>query len=170
MRPYYSINTDGTSSTNLQLFALLQARRYWNELAVNYLQDKEATKDLIERCVFIVATLGMSVSQLLGQNDPAPPAGRVASPRAIWRRFVAQHGVTEVGTDEFDKFIDIYDACRHFGVSPDGLGHARLEALDFEATGRWYQVAHRIWLAVIKALRADPRNVIEEIDIEGLEA
>ncbi|ESY83191.1 hypothetical protein X740_03020 [Mesorhizobium sp. LNHC221B00] len=170
MRPYYSINTDGTSSTNLQLYALLQARRYWDELAVNYLQDREATTDLIERCVFIVATLGLSVSQLLGQNDPAPPVGRVASPRAIWKRFVVQHHITEVGTDEFDKFIDIYDACRHFGVSPDGLGHARLELLDFEATRRWYEVACRIWLAVIKALRSDPENFIEEIDIEGFKA
>ncbi|RUW59556.1 hypothetical protein [Mesorhizobium sp. M7A.F.Ca.US.008.03.1.1] len=170
MRPYYSINTDGTSSTNLQLYALLQARRYWNELSANYLQDKEATEHLVERCVFIVATLGLSVSQLLGQNDPAPPAGNIASPRAIWKRFVIQHGVTDVSTDEFEKFIDTYDACRHFGVSSDGLGHAKLEPLDFEATRRWYEVAYRIWLAVIKALRADPQNFIEEIDVEGFKA
>ncbi|TRC71581.1 hypothetical protein FJV80_33230 [Mesorhizobium sp. WSM4310] len=170
MRPYYSLNTDGTSSTNLQLYALKQAQHHWNELSANYLQDKEATKDLVERCVFIVATLGLSVSQLLGQNDPAPPVGRIASPRAIWKRFVAQHSLTVISTDEFDKFIDIYDACRHFGVSPDGLGYARLEPLDFEATRGWYELAHRIWSAVIKALRADPQNVIEEIDIEGFKA
>ncbi|MEI9406897.1 hypothetical protein [Mesorhizobium argentiipisi] len=170
MRPYYSINTDGTASTNLQLYALRQARRYWNELAANYLQDKEATENLVERCVFIVATLGLSVSQLLGQNDPAPLAGRVASPKVIWRRFVVQHGVTDLSADEFDKFIDIYDAGRHFGVSPDGVGHSRLESLDFEATHRWYETAHRIWLAVINALRADPHNVIELIDVDGFKA
>ena len=167
MRPYYSINTDGTSSTNLQLYALKQARHYWNKLTIDYLQEKEATQDLVERCVFIVATLGLSVSQLLGQNDPAPPGGAIASTRVIWKRFVARYGVTDVTADEFDKFISIYDACRHFGVSPDGVGHVRLESLDFEATHRWYEVAHRIWLTVIKALRADPQNFIEPIDIEG---
>ncbi|MBZ9740416.1 MULTISPECIES: hypothetical protein [unclassified Mesorhizobium] len=170
MRPYYSINTDGTSSTNLQLYALRQARRHWNELAADYLQDKETTKDLVERCVFTIATLGLSVSQLLGQNDPAPLAGKVASPRVIWKRFIAHHGVTGVSADEFDKFIDIYDGCRHFGLSPDGFGHTRLESLDFEATRGWYEVAHRIWLAVIKALLADPQNLIEDMDIEGFKA
>ncbi|MBZ9974385.1 MULTISPECIES: hypothetical protein [unclassified Mesorhizobium] len=163
------MNTDGSCSTNLQLYALLQAKRYWNVLAADYLRDKQDTNDLVERCVFIVATLGLSVSQLLGQNDPAPTIGKIASPRSIWKRFVAKHGVTDVSTDEFEKFMEIYDACRHFGVSPDGLGHSRLEQLDFETTRRWYNVAHLIWLAVIKALRADPQNVIDVIEVDGFE-
>ncbi|TIV98315.1 MAG: hypothetical protein E5V85_11720 [Mesorhizobium sp.] len=171
MRTYYSINTDGTCSTNLQLYSLLQAKHYWKALAKDYRQHKEATGHLTERCVFIVATFGLSVSQLLGQNDPAPKARGVDTPKEIWKRFVDQHGVTEVSTDEFDKFIDIYNACRHFGVSADGVGHDRLEPLDFDATRQWYEVVLRIWVAVMKALRvADPWNVTEDVDVASLKA
>lgn len=170
MRTYYSINTDGTCSSNLQLYSLLQAKRYWNALARDYRRHKEATGYLTERCVFIVATLGLSVSQLLGQNDPSPKS-RVATPTEIWKRFVAQHRVTDVSTDEFEQFIDAYNACRHFGVSSGGTGHSRLEQLDFDATRGWYELTLRIWVAVMKALRvADPCNVIEDVNVASLKA
>ncbi|TGQ12131.1 MULTISPECIES: hypothetical protein [unclassified Mesorhizobium] len=167
MRKYYEVSTDGIY-TNLQLYSLVQAQRYWNGLVADHLERKDATEDLIERCVFIVATLGLSISQLLGQNDPAPRAGRIAAPKDIWRRFASRHNVVDVSTVEFDQFIDIYDACRHFGVSPDDFAHARLEPLDLDATRRWYELAHRVWFEVMKALRADPQNVIEEVDIDSL--
>ncbi|RWH67069.1 hypothetical protein [Mesorhizobium sp.] len=167
MRKYYEVSTDGIY-TNLQLYTLVQAQRYWNALVADHLEQKDATEDLVERCVFIVAILGLSVSQLLGQNDPTPKERKIASPKDIWRRFASHHNVMEVSTIEFDQFIDVYDACRHFGVSPDGFAHARLEPLDIEATRRWYEVAHRVWMAVMKALRSDLQNVIEQLDLDSL--
>lgn len=170
MRTYFSINTDGIYSTNLQLYSLLQAKRYWKALARDYRRHNQATGHLTERCVFIVATLGLSVSQLLGQNDPAPRS-RVATPSEIWKRFVDQHGVTDVSTGEFDKLIDVYNACRHFGISSGDAGHARLEPLDFDATRKWYELTLRIWVAVMKALRvADPWNVTEDVNVASLRA
>jgi hypothetical protein len=82
MRKYYEVSTDGIY-TNLQLYTLVQAQRYWNALVADHLEQKDATEDLVERCVFIVAILGLSVSQLLGQNDPTPKERKIASPKDI---------------------------------------------------------------------------------------
>mgnify|MGYP007053801879 CR=1 FL=1 len=77
MRRYYFIDSSGEDA-NLQLYSLKQAKLQWAAL-----QDDLSVSDQIEhfheKCVFIICTIGLSVSQLLGQNNPAP-TDRVPSP------------------------------------------------------------------------------------------
>lgn len=54
-------------SSNLQLFSLQQAFRYWNELQES--KTSITAYEIKERLVFIIVRAGTSLSQLLGQNS-----------------------------------------------------------------------------------------------------
>lgn len=69
-RRYYFIDSSGPD-TNLQLYSLIQAKQHWSALKKD-LEKSEEVEQFHERCVFIICTIGLSVSQLLGQNVPNP--------------------------------------------------------------------------------------------------
>jgi len=73
MRYYCHLAADGVDSTNLQLYALEQAARCWNELAEDQVRYPSA-EDIpyyTERLAFILSCFGLSLTQLLGQNVPS---------------------------------------------------------------------------------------------------
>ena len=77
----YLDSNHAIDSTNLQLYSLKQAARCWNELSSDFSKYKESEiKDLQERLVFIVNCLGLSVSQLLGQNWPSENSDKMDCP------------------------------------------------------------------------------------------
>jgi hypothetical protein len=98
MRTYYSLDSTG-EHTNLQLYALRHARRLWEELMIDYARDRETTENLHERCVLIVATLGLSIAQLLGQNATSV-GSRVQMPVQIFSDFVDVHKMCEFELQE----------------------------------------------------------------------
>jgi hypothetical protein len=91
IRKYYHLDSDG-EDTNLQLFALRQARIYWQSLQEDHAKLGMDTPALVERSVFVLASLGLSISQLLGQNNPNP-TDRVPSPTALFKSIVDAHGL-----------------------------------------------------------------------------
>ena len=68
--------------TNLQLYSLMKAADAWNEL-LNGVTDTglNGVNYLRERLTFIVSCLGLSLSQLMGQNCPSPEQGEDRSAR-----------------------------------------------------------------------------------------
>ena len=67
MAYYYHLDSTG-EYTNVQLYSLRQAKRYWRKIQKDYQKYGEHTENLKERCVFVLATLGLSISQLLGRK------------------------------------------------------------------------------------------------------
>src|SRR5208337_1741590 len=100
-----------THSSNLQLFSLRQAHRYWDEL-----QGRKATltpHQVKEYLVFVVVCAGTSISQLLGQNAVHSGTGNnVDSPKLLFCRVFGEGHSKEL---DFKTFIKLYDDCRHFG-------------------------------------------------------
>ena len=65
--PYCEIDSTGAAATNLQLYSLHQAYKYWKKLEAGH---SELTKEeLREQAVLICSLLGTSLCQLLGQNE-----------------------------------------------------------------------------------------------------
>ena len=161
---YYHLDSGG-AFTNLQLYCLRQAHRAWDELEADYQLDEEHTNQLRERCVFAVATLGLSISQLLGQNNPKPEAG-VPAPAKLLRSFVNAHGLDPKLATEFARFQYFYDGCRHFGKSTSGIGHRRVDDLTFGAARECFDVGNRIWRAVLEVFGKVPGSDFADLDLD----
>jgi len=166
MSYYYYLNSDGPD-TNLQLYSLHQAKRYWRDLRFDYLHDGDKTADLKERCVFVVAVMGLSISQLLGQN-PVELSGRVDFPVPLFERLVDHHGLDSQLKQDFQKFNTYYNACRHFGRTVDGSGYERIDSLDYKLTEWLYNFGVRVWMTVIQIYAKDEGIEFEEFVIEEL--
>jgi hypothetical protein len=148
--PYYIRESYGIG-TNLQLYSLRQAWRCW--------QDLTSQKDLVgegkirERCVVIVDLLGLSLSQLLGQNTPHT-SPRIPAPRKLLPVFLDQTTIPEAQKNSlitrFNDFLNTYDDCRHFGIPK----HEKLNNLDLKATESFFNLAIQIWDMVIEHFRA----------------
>ncbi len=67
--------------TNLQLYSLKKAADGWNEL-LDAVEESgvEQVNHLTERLAFILSCLGLSLSQLIGQNCPSPDKERMDQP------------------------------------------------------------------------------------------
>lgn len=166
MHRYYFIDSSG-EDTNLQLYSLKQAKLHWLALEGDLAQGDEV-EHFHERCVFIICTMGLSVSQLLGQNNPTP-SDRVPSPAKIFGSFIEEYQLDPVLKDQFQDFIDTYDHCRHFGLTSDGGRHWQVSQVTFEKTRRLYEFGLRVWASVIDVYRRDPKNELDELDLAEVE-
>lgn len=130
--------------TNLQLHALRVAWRLLNDLKSK--QDPLREGRIKERCVVIVDLLGLSLSQLLGQNYGGD-ATDLDAPRKLFESFLAKAGANasvRVPPNlkvRFDKFWGFYDDCRHFGASK----HGEVDQLTLESTDAFMDPAIEIW-------------------------
>lgn len=165
MAHYYHLTSDGPD-TNLQLYSLRQAGKYWNDL-VDETSTGAYAEDFHERCVFVVCTIGLSVSQLLGQNVPVPDK-RVPSPEKIFQVLSEKHGFDPCLTVDFKRFIDRYDQCRHFGLTDDGVRHDEVSQVTFDETKWIYEFGLKVWDIVVDAYRRDPASQLDEFDIEDI--
>lgn len=162
MRRYYFIDSTG-EDTNLQLYSLKQAKLQWAAL-----QDDLSTGDEVdhfhERCVFLICTIGLSVSQLLGQNNPEP-SKRVPAPKSIFDSLVERHGLDPALKIRFEEFIDTYDHCRHFGLTNDDSRHWQVRQVTLDKTRKVYETGLLVWNTVISIFRRDPENELDELDL-----
>lgn len=78
----YIDSPPGVGKTNLQLYSLQQAANSWNE-AVEMESDPTA-EHVTERLAFMLSRLGLSLSQLLGQNYSFPEKQKWIRPAAYW--------------------------------------------------------------------------------------
>lgn len=156
---YYSLNSSG-SEINLQLFALRQAIYFWRALKFEVEEKAEDEVDFYrERCVVIVDLLGLSVSQLLGQNnvdDPPRKGDRIPSPGHLWKRFVENtpaSGELRPRGNDVTQFFNAYDRIRHFGTSDGDWVYDEINQLDFPTTTRHLRTAAAIWRSIVAARR-----------------
>lgn len=166
MHRYYFIDSSG-EDTNLQLYSLKQAKLQWADLQRD-LSDGGDVDHFHERCVFVICTIGLSVSQLLGQNNPAP-SKRVPAPKDIFSSFVDTHGLDPELKTKFGEFIDSYDQCRHFGLTSDGARHWQVSQVTLTRTQELYDFGLLVWDTVIGVFRRDPQNHLDELDLSAVQ-
>lgn len=159
------------SKTNLQLFSLGQAcdlltklKKFVDETA-DALEEGEREAKVLEVCVFIVTCLGLSITQLLGQNWRGGEP-KVPHTKCLLKLFLQETNVIDEGNKAdleraFSDFIDTYDDCRHFGAPK----HDRVATLDLRSTEQYMLLVKDIWNLVIRDRSRDDRELeIESID------
>jgi hypothetical protein len=143
--PYYYRSSPGIG-TNLQFYSLRQAWRCWRDLSSQ--KDKLGEGKIRERCVLTVVLLGLSLSQLLGQNTPLT-SGSILPPIKLLSLFLNQTDISDTKKESlnsrFREFMNAYDACRHFGPSK----YQKIENLDLKATESFFNLTIEIWDIVI---------------------
>lgn len=155
--PYYVRESWGIG-TNLQLHSLRLAWKLWIDLQSK--KDSLSKSRIRERCVVIVDILGLSLSQLLGQNV-AIPSKRVPPPKELLSSFLNQTSLPNQQKNSvikrFNQFLDFYDDCRHFGAPK----HVRIDRLSFQDTEAFLNLAIEIWDLVINHFRAGRKGSLQ---------
>ena len=167
MAHYYRVDSSG-EHTNLQLYSFKQARKYWKKLECDYAQLGQDTVDLRERCVFVLATLGLSISQLLGQNNPNVRK-TVPFPMRVFKAFVDKHGLDPSLTAEFQNFNNLYNECRHFGMTTEGKTYDTIDRLGYQDTKEAYDFGLKVWQTVIGVYRKREHSDLEELHLDELD-
>jgi len=170
--PYYYRESWGVG-TNLQLHAMRQAWRLWQELKEK--KDNLGESRIRERCVIIIALLGLSLSQLLGQNFSPSSKDRIPSLRDLWGDFLKKTELTDESIKHIDSrfqdFLNSYDACRHFGASK----HERIDKLTYEAICGFVELSINIWDIILDHFKSKNnaainfrsiRDILDENDDE----
>jgi hypothetical protein len=167
MRHYCHLASDGdVDTTNLHLYSLQQAARCWNDLARDRVELlPEWVPYYQERLAFILSCLGLSLTQLLGQNVPSLEKKRMARPGELLTAILAHAAVDEVTKAKFKStfgdFLSVYDAVRHFGNSGHGEKYRKLEELTIEQLDRFRQMTIEIWDVVIAMYRTDKDSAVD---------
>ncbi|MAS92652.1 MAG: hypothetical protein CMO55_05590 [Verrucomicrobiales bacterium] len=161
MAIYYHLSTSG-EDTNLQLYSYREAKRGWDSLYREYEKYGDEADDLKERCVFVLATLGLSISQLLGQNNP-DVGERVPYPRNIFFNLVDTHQLDPRLKEKYNRFNYFYNGCRHFGVTLNDSAHNKIDELTFKVASECFEFGLEIWRIVINIYAADPENDLSEL-------
>lgn len=151
--------------TNLQLCALREAWRLWKELEANQAQTQQYHPNRArEQCVVIINLLGLSVSQLLGQNAGLKKEDSVWGPSKLLEKVLDRLSVGKVLRDrltaEFGKFIEDYDGCRHFGPQK----HDRVTRITLESTRMHLDLCLEIWDTICVHHSADFEGIREVVD------
>lgn len=143
--PYYFRTSPGIGS-NLQIYSLRQAWRCWQNLSSK--KDRLDEGKIRERCVLTVVLLGLSLSQLLGQNTPLNSKS-IPPPSKLLPGFLDKTAISDTQKKSlltrFDNFMDVCNDCRHFGPPK----HQKLNNLDFKATESFVNLTIEIWDIVL---------------------
>lgn len=164
---YYHLDSSG-EDTNLQLYSLKQAMIYWGELERDLAQYGDSVANVRERCVFVLANLGLSISQLLGQNNPRP-TDSVPYPRDLVAAFIDAHELDPEIKNKFERFNYFYNGCRHFGLTTTGKGYDRVDQLTISIARECYEFGLELWRTVISVFRQDPDSDLDEFDLGRLD-
>jgi len=111
--------------------------------------------------VVVIDLLGLSLSQLLGQNLSSSSEQRVPFLRDLWGRFMDVARIPKECKarldNKFKEFMPLYDACRHFGISK----HEKIDSLTLEATAGHVELVFDIWDALLDHFRTDDNAALE---------
>ncbi len=166
----YYCHLDSTGSleyTNLQLYSLQKAANDWNEL-VDLIADHgiDHVDRPRERLVFILSCLGLSLSQLLGQNCPSPEKDKMDQPRVLLGTILIRAGVDRTKQRRLNKtftdFLSYYGAVRHFGENKNKQNYLTVDQLTFRRLDRFLRMTIEIWDIVIAMYREDQKTDIED--------
>lgn len=163
MTYYYHLDSDG-EDTNLQLHAYRHAKDLWQDLKKEYDDLGENTEKLKEKCVLVLATLGLSISQLLGQNNPTL-GNKVPYPIDIFIDFVDTHKLNHNLKKRFKKFNYFYNGCRHFGkTTGGGNGYKCIDELTFKIALECYNFGLEVWQTIINTYRGENGSDLDELE------
>jgi hypothetical protein len=166
MRKIYAHCESEGLVTNLQLHSLRRAACDLKELARLRMEyDDDRVPEQKERLVFILSCLGLSLSQLLGQQW-SEERGKVPAMSKLLDEVLSRsslRGETEQCRlrDKFDDLVTYYDASRHFGKSK----HQIVDSLTFEMLDNFVDTTLAVWGLIIAGYRSDSQHDIEEFSI-----
>jgi hypothetical protein len=155
--PYYCHYQSAGSlphTTNLQLYSLKQAANSWNPLVNEFMaRGEDGVYALKERQAFVVNCLGLSLSQLLGQNSPCPEKERMDQPRDLLKRILERSHVDRTTRHRlnrtFQDFLAYYGSTRHFGKNKDEKNYRTMEKLTMQQLDRFRRMTIEVWDTVI---------------------
>ena len=133
-----SIEFQCENDINLQLYSLQKAAENWNELIYSIKQRTQSGDVNLrkEKLVFVLNCLGISLSQLLGQNSPSPDNVRIDDPRKALRKILSENKIDgekrDLILDQFAEFVKYYDTGRHFGLNKDRQKYRIIDQLTLE--------------------------------------
>ena len=165
--PYYCQYQSAGSlphTTNLQLYSLKQAANSWNPLLSEFMAlGEDGVYALKERQAFVVNCLGLSLSQLLGQNSPSPDKERMDQPRdllnSILKRSHVDRATRHRMKKTFQEFLEYYGSTRHFGKNKDEKNYRIIEELTMRELDRFVRMTTEVWDIVI-AMNPDKEQPI----------
>jgi len=116
MNYFCVLDTSGSiDRTNLQLYSLTKAADEWNKLIdlINKFEIQEID-NLTERLVFIINCLGLSLSQLMGQNCPSPDKDKMEMPGKLLSNLLNRSNIDRIIKNRlnstFSRFLEYYSA------------------------------------------------------------
>lgn len=166
---YYILDSSG-DETNLQVYSLRQAARNWNEL-IDEIEnpDIDYVPDLKERLTFILACLGLSLSQLLGQNGPCPTKENMDNPGTLLSTILKKSGIDRTIQKHLNKgfqdFLNYYGAVRHFGRNKDVTTYAKVDDITFSKLCQFKDLTIEIWDTILTIFKRNDEN---DLDIESI--
>jgi hypothetical protein len=154
--------------TNLQLYSLQQAANDWNTLVDDVrARGSGGVDNLKERLAFILNCLGLSLSQLLGQNSPSPDKERMDQPANLLNSILARSHVDRTTRHRlnrtFQDFLSYYGSVRHFGKNRDEQNYRTINKLTIRELDRFRCMTIEVWNAVIAMYQDDDQNDLDEI-------
>lgn len=169
--PYYChLDSSGSlEHTNLQLYSLQQAADGWNDLVELIERNGEDSIDhLTERLAFVLTCLGLSLSQLLGQNCPSPAREQMANPGDLLSDILNRAQMDRITrrrlNSTFRDFLSYYGAIRHFGRIQDDANYRAVNQLTLAKLNHFRRMTIEIWDVVIGMYREDEENDLDEVD------
>lgn len=153
--------------TNLQIYSLQKAANDWNELIALIADHGINNVDrLKERLVFVLSCLGLSLSQLLGQNCPSPGKEKMDNPGVLLGKILIHAGIDRTKGRRLNRifmdFLSYYGAVRHFGENKNKKNYRTIDKLTLKKLKRFFRMTIEIWDIIIAMYRADPKNDIED--------
>ncbi len=170
---FYHRETSGHGKTNLQLFSLVQAIKYWGAAEIEFRKGHRDKAALLEYYVFVIACLGLSLSQLLGQNyskeASSLPELHVLLSDIFQRIPAIDKNQKKRVINEFGKLIALYNQCRHFGITRGGKTHSEVAAISHDQVARYVSLTYEIWNLILNLYRTDPQNELSELENAKIE-
>ena len=168
MRYYCHLDSAGDlEHTNLQLYSLKKAADGWIELLDAVKEyGVERVDHLTERLAFILSCLGLSLSQLIGQNCPSPNKEKIDQPGDLLSTLINRTNTDRTTRRRlnsiFRDFLAYYTAIRHFGKNKDEENYRTVDRLTLAELNRFRRMTIEIWDLAIAMYRQDEDNNLEE--------
>ena len=169
MKYYCRIDSSGNiEDTNLQLYSLIKASEEWNKLtSIFKMSGIENIVKLTERLSFVVVCFGLSLAQLLGQNNPSSNNDEIVQPDKLLSNLLNSSTTDRIKKNRlnsiFREFLEFYGAIRHFGKTKDDRKYLTVDRLTLSEVNRFRKMTIEIWDITIDLYRKDKNNDLEEI-------
>ncbi len=164
---YYRLDSSG-DETNLQVYSLQQAASYWNDLLEERSKlDEDQIPDHKERLVFIINCLGLSLSQLLGQNWPSPNKNNIDNPGTLLGSILKNSKIDRIVRTHlnkgFQEFLEYYGSIRHFGLNRDQKNYKKVDNITFAKVCFFRNICIEIWDTILNIFKQIKENDLSEI-------